>query len=61
MTYFEYEKTEKVYETSEHLLNQIIKNALLIALALYLRYKLLFIFDHATSHSIYAKDVLQVT
>ena len=31
-----------------------------IAEALYLGYSLLFLFNNATSHSVYAKDVLQV-
>ena len=31
-----------------------------IARGLYLKYKLLFIFDNATNHAIYGKDVLQV-
>lgn len=48
------------YWTGEHLLDQIKSKALLIAEALYPRYKLLFIFDNTTSHTIYAKDELQV-
>ena len=36
------------------------KKALPIAEALYPGYSLLFLFDSATSHSVYAKDALQV-
>lgn len=60
VTYFEYRKMEEKYWTGEHLLNQIQKKALLIGEALYPGYALLFMFDNATSHSIYAKDALQV-
>ena len=42
------------------MLDQIVKKALLIAESLYPSYELLFMFDNATSHSIYAKDALQV-
>lgn len=41
-------------------MDQIINKALPIAQSLYLGYELLFMFDNATSHSIYAKDALQV-
>lgn len=57
--YFEYKKIEEGYWTGEHLLDQIINKALPIAESLYSGYELLFIFDNATSHSIYIKDVLQ--
>ena len=60
VTYFEYRKMEERYWTGEHLLNQIQKKSLPIGEALYPRYSLLFMFDNATSHSIYAKDALQV-
>ena len=59
-TYFEYSKMEERYWTEEHLLNQIKFKALPIAKALYLGYKLLFMFDNTTNHTIYTKDVLQV-
>ena len=42
------------------MLDQIINKALPIAESLYPGYELLFIFDNSTSHSIYAKDTLQV-
>lgn len=42
----------------KHLLDQIKVKILPIEKALYLRYKLLFIFDNAISHVVYAKDVL---
>ena len=60
VTYFENRKTEKGYWTGEHLLDQIVKKALSIGEALYPGYKLLFLFDNTTSHSIYAPDALQV-
>ncbi len=60
VTYFEYRKTEEGYRTGKHLLDQIMKKALPIGEALYPGYKLLFLFDNATSHSIYAPDALQV-
>ena len=60
VTYFEYGKSEEGYWTGEHLLDQIQKNALPIGEALYPGYALLFLFDNATSHSIYAQDALQV-
>ena len=60
VTYFEYGKTEEGYWTGEHLLDQIVKKALPIGEALYPGYELLFLFDNATSHSIYSPDALQV-
>ena len=51
---------EEGYWTGEHLLDQIVMKALPIAESLYPGYELLFMFDNATSHSIYAKDALQV-
>ena len=41
-------------------MDKIINKTLPIAQSLYPGYKLLFMFDNATSHSIYAKDALQV-
>ena len=58
--YFGYGKMEQGYWTGEHLLDQIQAKALPIGEALYLGYELLFMFDNATSHAIYAKDALQV-
>lgn len=60
VTYFECGKMEDGYWTGEHLLDQIINKALPIAESLYPGYELLFMFDNATSQSIYAKDALQV-
>ena len=60
VTFFEYGKMEERYWIGEHLLNQIQKKALPIGETLYRGYALLFMFDNATSHSIYAKDVLRV-
>lgn len=50
---------EKKYLIKKYLLDQIKSKALLIMKALYLRYELLFMFDNATSHAIYAKIILQ--
>ena len=58
--YFEYGKTEEGYWTGEHLLDQIVKKTLPIGKVFYPSYELLFLFDNATSHSIYAPDALQV-
>ena len=60
VTYFEYSNNNEGYWTRDHLLQQIIDKALPIAEALYPSYELLFIFDNATSHSIYAKDAFCV-
>ena len=51
---------EEGYWIGEHLLDQIKTKALPIGEALYPGYELLFMFDNATSHAIYAKDALQV-
>ena len=51
---------EEGYLTGEHLLDQIINKALPIVEGLYPGYKLLFMFDNAIGHSIYAKHALQV-
>ena len=51
---------EEGYWTGEHLLDQIRTKALPIGEALYPGYELLFMFDNATSHAVYAKDELQV-
>ena len=51
---------EERYWTGKHLLDQIKSKALPIAEALYPEYEILFMFDNATSHAIYAKDALQV-
>lgn len=45
----------------KHLSDQIKSKALPIAEALYPTYELLFIFDNATSYTIYTKDVLRVS
>lgn len=51
---------EESYWTGEYLLDQIINKALPIIKSLYPGYELLFIFNNVISHSIYAKDILQV-
>lgn len=57
---FEYGKNNDGYWDGAKLHHQVVSKALPIAEALYPGYLLLFLFDNATSHSIYAKDVLQV-
>jgi hypothetical protein len=57
-TYFEYGQ-EAGYWDGEALLQQITKKALPIAQALYPGYQLLFLFDNATSHSVYAANALR--
>ena len=59
-TYFDYSKIEEGYWTGKYLLDQIRAKALPIGEALYPGYELLFMFDNATSHAVYAKDALQV-
>ena len=56
--YFKYGKMEEGYWMGKHLLNQIKSKALPIAKVFYPQYELLFMFDNATSHAIYAKDAL---
>ncbi len=57
---FEYGKNNDGYWDGAKLHQQVVNKALSIAETLYLGYLLLFLFDNATSHSVYAKDVLQV-
>ena len=56
----EYEKNNDGYQDGAKLHKQVVSKALPIAEALYPEYSLLFLFDNATSHSVYAKDALQV-
>jgi hypothetical protein len=56
---FEYGK-EDGYWDGQNLVEQITKQALPIATALYPGYQFLFLFDNATSHSVYADDALLV-
>ena len=58
--YFEYGKNNDGYWKGENLLKQVVEKALPIAEALYPGYQLLFLFDNATSHSVFASDALQV-
>ncbi len=51
---------EEGYWTEEHLLYQIINKGLPISESLYPGYELLFLFDNATSFSIFAKNVLEI-
>lgn len=57
---FEYGKNNERYWDGVKLHKQVVSKALLIAKALYSGYSLLFLFDNATSHSVYAKNALQV-
>lgn len=56
---FEYGKNNDGYWDGAKLHQQVVKKALPIAEALYPGYSLLFLYDNATSHSVYAKDALQ--
>ena len=56
---FEYGKNNDGYWDGAKLHQQVVKKALPIAEALYPGYSLLFLFDNATSHSVYTKDALQ--
>ena len=58
--YFEYGSSNKKFWTGDHLLQQIVDKAFPIAEILYPGYELLFMFDNATSHSVYAKNVFHV-
>ena len=57
---FEYGKNNDGYWDGAKLHQQVVHKALPIAEAFYPGYFLLFLFDNATSHSVYAKDALQV-
>lgn len=58
---FEYGKNNDRYWDGAKLHKQVISKALPIAKALYPGYLLMFLFDNAISHSVYAKDALQVS
>lgn len=58
--FFEYGKNNNGYWRGEHLLKQVVEKARPIGEALYPGYQLLFLFDNATSHLIFAADALQV-
>ncbi len=55
---FEYEKANKKYWDRSKLQYQVVTKALLIAEANYPSYFLLFLFDNAKDHFVYAKNVL---
>ncbi len=57
---FEYGKNKDGYWDVAKLYQQVVNKTLPIAETLYPGYSLLFLFDNATSHSVYAKDALQV-
>lgn len=58
--FFEYGKNNDGYWNRQHLLKQVVDKAMRIGEALYLGYQLLFLFDNATSHSVFASDALQI-
>ena len=55
---FKYRKNNDGYWNGAKLHKQVVNKALLIAKVLYPGHSLLFLFDNAISHSVYAKDVL---
>ena len=55
---FEYGKNHEEYWGGIKLHEQVISKALPVAEALYPSYALLFLFDNATSHLVYAKNAL---
>lgn len=57
---FKYEKNNDGYWDGAKLYQQVVNKALPITEALYLGHPLLFLFDNAISHSVYAKNALQV-
>lgn len=57
---FEYEKNNNEYWDKTKLHKQIVNKTLLITEVLYPGYSFLFLFDNITSHSVYAKDILQI-
>lgn len=57
---FKYGENNDGYWDRAKLHHQVVSKALPIAEALYPWYLLLFLFNNTTSHSIYAKDMLQV-
>lgn len=56
---FEYGKNNEGYWDGAKLHKQVVSKALPIAEALYPGYSLLFLFDNATSHSVYANNALR--
>jgi hypothetical protein len=58
--FYEYGATGKGYWDGEDLLQQVTEKALPIAQALYPGYEIVWIFDNATSHSVYKEDALRV-
>lgn len=57
---FEYRKNNNGYWDRAKLHHQVVGKALSIREGLYPRYSLLFLFDNATKHSVYVKDILRV-
>ena len=59
MENFEYRKLNDGYWDGPKLHHQVITKTFPIAEALYPGYSLLFLFDNATSHSVYAQNALR--
>ncbi len=57
---FEYGKNNDSYWDKTKLHKQVVNKALPIIEVFYPRYSFYFLFDNTTSHSVYAKDTLQV-
>lgn len=55
---FEYAKNNNSYWDEAKLYQQVVNKTLPIAEAFFSSYLILFLFDNATSHFVYAKDVL---
>lgn len=58
---FEYGKANEGYWDRPKLHQQVVNKVLPIVEALYSSYSLLFLFDNATSYSVYAQDALRTT
>ena len=61
MELFEYGKSNESYWDGPKLHKHVVNKALSIAKALYPGYSLLFFFNNATSHSMFAQDALYIT
>ena len=57
---FAYGKTNKGYWDGPKLYKQVVNKALSLVEALYPGYSFLFLFDNATSHSVYAQDAFHM-
>ena len=57
---FKYGKNNERYWDGAKLYKQVVSKVLFIAKAFYLGYSLLFLFDNATSYSVYANNALHI-